>query len=773
MNGKGLYFAIAALLGVLAAFQNFLLILVVFLLFISILFNMKAFTVKQSIIVILLFLLFNVLGVERLRSNVTEINQGQTEFDVIFLDTKIDGDKLQISAQDKQTNEKILIQYQIKSQTEKEFLSEQFLYGYNCQLIGKLESPNRARNPLTFDYHNYLSTKQIHWILTSDHFPLKKCTASKKTFLSMMQLIRQKGIRYIMEQFPETTAILSVALIFGDRTWMPEELVASFQKTGLIHLLAISGLHVSFLSGLIFFLGIRVGIVRGQMIMGLILFLPLYALLTGSSPSVVRAVVMTVLLLLSIKMGSKRFMAIDAWSIALLMMLFFSPLMIYDIGFQLSFSVSFALLLSSALISRYQHPILQLIVISAIAQIASLPTLLWNFYEFSLISLPANVIFVPFFSMFLLPIIFLIYIFFPLLKFLLFPFLWLVNVTIIFANRSIQWLSELSYASLILGRPGWGFIMVYLVMIPLFFCYWEKESFHRNKQKFFILLLAPFLLQMVGNTWSPNGEITFIDVGQGDAILIKLPYNEGVYLIDTGGKIPFTKEGWQERRVDFEVGKNVVIPVLKSKGITTIDKLILTHGDYDHMGGAKSIIEQMNVKEIIFPKVKEQSKLELETLKTANKKAIPITFVTEGSGWKTKSSLFQILSPSIDINSEERNDQSIVIHAEIGGLTWLFTGDLEENGETRISNKYPSLDIDVLKVSHHGSKSSTTAILLNTFLPELAVISVGGENRYGHPHQEVLDRLSNKHVRIVRTDHHGAITYLFKGKRGTFSVMFP
>ncbi|MED3841520.1 DNA internalization-related competence protein ComEC/Rec2 [Niallia circulans] len=291
------------------------------------------------------------------------------------------------------------------------------------------------------------------------------------------------------------------------------------------------------------------------------------------------------------------------------------------------------------------------------------------------------------------------------------------------------------------------------------------------------LYCLPLLLmsvQFINNVYPSKGEITFIDVGQGDSILIQLPFNKGTYLIDTGGTVNFPKEDWQKRKNPYEVGAKTVVPFLKSKGIRTIDKLILTHGDLDHIGGSTAIIEQLHVKEIMYPNVKGDWSIEEEhLLKLVEKKQIPIRFIQAGQKWSTGKESFMVLAP-IEKENLTKNNSSIVLFAKIAGITWLFTGDLEKEGELALMNKYPDLrEIDVLKVGHHGSKTSSTSEFMERLKPKIAVISVGINNRYHHPSLDVLTILEDYQVKVFRTDENGGISFYFSEKGGTFELRIP
>ena len=771
MKGKGIYFSVSVLLGVFCALLDVMIFFMLFLLYVYLLSKFKSFSKKQISLIIFMFFLFWMVGIIANGRNVSILTGNENEFNFIFQEWKINGDQLQITVKDEKSNEKLLLQYDIKSESEKNQLETRMKFGSNCTVSGKLTTPSTASNPNAFDYQRYLATKGIYWIITTDHNPMNSCSAPTFSYLSFIGNLRQTGIKYLLHHFPEPLASLSAALIFGERTEMSPQLVTSYQKIGIVHLLAISGLQVSFFTGLLFFIGIRIGVIRETMLNILIIFLPFYAILTGASPSIVRAVLMMLLIFISLRLTKERFQPLDAWSGALILSLAYSPFLIYDVGFQLSFTATLSLLLSTMLLANFKHPASQILMTTVIASIATLPILLFYFYEFASISLLANFIFVPFFSIFLSPITFFIFILHPILGSLLNPVISFINWTIVFANKIIEWFSGLPFLMITPGRPALILLCVYIILVFFTFFKMEKAAGKINVATFCLLL--PLLLQFGMNTWSPTGEITFIDVGQGDAVLIVLPFHQGTYLLDTGGMVPFATENWQQKSREFEIGKDIVVPFLKSKGITRINKLILSHGDYDHIGGAQTILNELKVEEIVLPQGAEQSKLEKGICQIAKSKGIITTYVSEGSHWKSGENEFQVLSPPSQGIKLDKNNASIVIYARIGGLTWLFTGDMEKEREVSLAENYSFLDIEVLKVGHHGSKTSTSEELLEEFTPEMAIISVGEKNRYGHPHQEVIKRLEQKHIQILRTDQQGAISYFFRGRNGTFSTWTP
>lgn len=773
MKGRWIYFAAASLAGILAAYLKMVIFIIVISALGYLLYKRNILSQKQTILLFILFLLFFI------RSEMSEINNktNLTGDETLFLiniteSVETDGDLLTAIVKERRYKEKLMVKYKIKTEKEKAELGENLKIGMACKVTGNLAAPPIATNPNAFNYKNYLNQNQIFWILEIDQLSTSSCVSEKTSLRLSLLKIREKGTAYLLKYFPENTAPLAIALIFGDRNFIDGETLQSYQKLGIIHLLAISGLHVGLLAGMFFFAGIRAGITREKMTAAIMLILPSYAIITGASPSVTRAVLMMLLVLLARKLKAPL-LIIDVFAIVFILYTFTSPFIVYNAGFQLSFAVSLSLILSAPLIlKRFTKAIAVIMTVSFVSQLSAAPILLWHFFEVSIISIFANVIFVPLFSILLLPAIFILFLLHLLTggkaAFLLVPF----DRVIGWIDFAAERLSSIPYTSIVLGRPVLAVLFLYILVIPVFFSRWEKSAGKKLLLWNASLPLFVLLIHFSTNALSPYGEVTFIDVGQGDSILIKLPYGRGNYLIDTGGTIRFKTEEWKERREPFETGKDTVVPFLKSKGIGTIDRLILTHGDMDHVGGAAAVIDELKVKTVMLPLVSEVSELEQEIIKKAKSKNVEVVITQAGDRWKEGSYLFQVLSPSEE-NEGEKNDGSIVLYTYLGGLSWLFTGDLEAAGEENLIKSYPGLRIDVLKAGHHGSKTSSTEAFLSGVEPQIAVMSAGKNNRYGHPHTEVLERLRDRKIRILRTDKQGAVSYIFKGNNGTFYVQLP
>jgi competence protein ComEC len=774
MNGKYFYFALTALLGVFCALSFFFPYFLLTCLYLYVLKKYKRFTNPQMTIVLVTFFLFFMIGQHAEAVNKTVIPASTTTFFLEYnQDKKIDGDLLQVIATEKRYNEKMLVRYKITSEQEKESLKNNVLFGGLCRVTGQLAKPSTAKNPNGFDYRNFLATKQTFWVVEIQDPPLQTCSPKKPSLLTRIKQIRSTGINYVEHHFPAEISSLSAALIFGDRSLLSPDLLTDYQKTGIVHLLAISGLHVSLLVGMLFYIGIRIGLTRELMVNFLLLLLPVYVVLTGAAPSVIRAVLMIILVLLAQKWRSKiKLLPIDAISLALIIYLFASPMVIFDIGFELSFSVSLAIVLSAPyILKRYQKNITRMLVTSIIAQFAALPLLLYHYFEISLISIAANLLFIPLFSFVLLPGLYLLFIVQLILGKTPLLLIHLFIKIISFSNYLITQFANFPFPHFIPGRPNWFFLILYLLIILFIFFIWEG-CFLKKRSLLLFLTCLLFTFQVSWNFLNPYGEMTMIDVGQGDSIFIHLPFGKGNYLIDTGGTVSFGGEQWRNRSKPFEVGRDVVVPYLKGKGITTIDKLILTHGDMDHIGGAMSLIEELKVKQILMPSVAVPSETEIQIINQAVKRGIIVNKVSTGDQWESGDASFYVLSPEKNFTGE-RNSGSIAILAKVGGISWFLAGDLDQAGEDNIIKEFPHLSVDVLKAGHHGSKTSSSENFINQVKPSVALISVGEHNRFGHPHQEVLEKLRKAKTTIFRTDKQGAITYRFYQGIGTFSTYLP
>ena len=764
-----LFLAVSATLGVTAnSFFSFTLSLLIFLFFIFLYIRFKGQGKILFVHLLILMLFYTAAYTSELRHE-TGYTGNETSFQITFNEQPIvDGNLLKAKIITEQ-EEKLQLNYKILTEQEKHALERNLAIGTTCLANGTLKKPESNRNENSFNYQQYLKQQSIHWVLKAEKITWSHCTVMNSSIIIKLKKFRQQGITYINEHFPSTSSGFVTALLLGDQTYIDEEVLTNYQRLGLVHLLAISGLHVSFLTGVLFFVGIRLGVTRERMMVILLLFLPVYAILSGAAPSVLRACLMTMLIILLL-LWKKRMSVILSIGLVYLGMLFIQPNIIFNIGFQLSFAVTFAIIMSLPIFNKYPQKIMQLFIVSVVCQLAALPILLYHFYEVSVLGVLLNVLYVPLYSSLLLPFSII-----ALMTHLALPSLGNMMIIVLdwifqLCNRLANTVTSIPLASITFGKPSFITLFILFVSIMGLMIQWEATSLKKSRIWLYTLLCT-LCFQYHIQKFNPYGEVVFIDVGQGDSILIKLPFNRGNYLIDTGGNVTFPIEDWKKKRKDFNTGEDVIIPLLKSKGIHHLDKLIFTHADADHTGSASEIIENFIVKEIVIGKESEEFYQEKDSIQSALSKKIPISRVTKGDHWNVDDAAFFVLHPYQ--KSEDVNESSVVIVAEIGGLTWLFTGDASESVEREIVNSYPNLRVDILKAGHHGSKTSSSQHFLDSIQPKAAVISVGKDNRYGHPHQQVLQAMGNSGTSIWRTDLNGAVAYIYRKKTGTFRTQLP
>ncbi|KMP25164.1 DNA internalization-related competence protein ComEC/Rec2 [Bacillus albus] len=681
---------------------------------------------------------------------------------VIYNTPLIDGDRLSFQVEDQYKNI-VQLSYKIKSASEKKQL-RRLHAGASCVFEGERKEPPIARNFHGFNYRDYLYKQNIHFILEATY--ISECYKTSLSSVQWILLLRQQAISGVTEMFPEQSGAFMNALVFGDRQQMIYEVEEQYQQFGLVHLLAISGSHIVLLMVIVYFILLRSGVTREVATVCLIFCIPLYMILAGASPSVIRASITGVLMLIAF-MCSIRLSSLDALSVTAICMLIFDPYLVFNIGFQFSFVGSFALLLSAPLLLESSNGVIRnSIYISFISQLVSTPILLYHFGYFSPYSIFLNILYVPFLSLIVLPCSIVILVCIPIIPFLAKGLANVLSIGLNLSNDFLSYCENLPFTRLNFGQTPILLVTLYCVSIISVLMVWER----RMSKGIMCIASGIFLFistcHYVYPYFREGGSVTFLDVGQGDAILIRLPYDKEVYLIDTGGTIRVNKEEWQQKKHEFSVGNDILIPYLQKEGIKKIDKLIVTHGDADHIGAAQELLSNIIVKEVVFGRKEQDAELEKVVKKQALEKEVKIREVGEGESWSINGAEFFVLAPTGKERGE--NNASIVVWAKLGGLTWLFTGDLEEEGEKFLVATYSELRADVLKVAHHGSNTSSITPFLSAVQPNMAIISAGERNRYGHPHKEVIERLEEMGIEIWRTDKQGAISYVFKGESGTF-----
>ena len=634
---------------------------------------------------------------------------------------------------------------------------DSFRFGAVCALTGIVSYPDQATNPHQFDYRDYLWKQGItqQLLLTS----LEQVSCSGHTTLDSIYTLRYQLMHFTATQLEEYTTAWLHALVFGDDSLLDEAMVDVFQRWGLSHLLAISGLHIGIVVALIYILLIRFSLMTKEKAQTTIMvLLPIYAILAGGQPSVWRASLMVILVILMTKMKQKMNYS-DIISIIFLFLMVLNKQIIYHVGFQLSFAVTFALIISKKWLAQSTTNIESIFKISFVSQMAILPLQLHYFSLFQPLSILLNIVIVPYFSIFVIPGMFL---------FLLGSFL--PKAILIIPERIFFYIHDFAMSILeildhyldypfIIGELSLLWMSIYYVLFVIMMIVLEKGRKQTGFQIACILSLYIGLLAL-RPYFSPYGTVTMLDIGQGDAFVIEMPYRQGVFLIDAGASFSFT-----EMEPSDKVYKQVIQPYLYGQGIHVIDAIFISHEDLDHDGSVPMLINDFIVKEVVV----SPYYIFNDYMKGIDRDLVYTASFDESI--KRQGQLFHIVSPNKDVDSA--NENSLVVYTEVGGLSWFFSGDVGKETERQIIQDYPNIKLDVLKVGHHGSNTSTDPSIAKRSNQGVAFISVGENNMYGHPTKEVMETLNQEQLHIFRTDQHGAVQYRFKEDSGVFIPFFP
>lgn len=644
-----------------------------------------------------------------------------------------------------------------------------FKYGDELVVRGKLRQPKDRRNPGEFDYREFLLAQGIHGSMMVYHAAqLKKLSSDNGSWFLREVVFPSKNYleNFIRRNLPAPEAALLSGLLIGERGEISTELRDAFAKLGVIHILAVSGMHVGFI--MIIFIGVM-GLLRlppWLRVALTILALMFYAHVTNLKPPVVRASIMGGLLLFGTLLERKT-NVYNALALAALFILILNPLELFQAGFQLSFSAVFSIVyfypklkslkVIAALRARIQgravlrYP-LELALVSAAAFLGTLPFTLMYFNRLPNFALAANLAVIPLaflglanglVAAFLNPII-------PALAKLYLAASWFFLHTLI---NFVEWASALPFAQIEMYRFSLGLGAGYFILLLLIFNF----AAARRWLIIFVLGLANyFVWQSAGR--NPNElTVAFLDVGQGDATLIRFPNGKKI-LIDGG-----------PRGQHADAGAWVIAPYLQREGIHEIDALVLSHTDADHLGGFPFLMRNFKVREVWDNGVMKDTQLCREYLGLIDSLNITRRVLRAGAVVDDFSPVkIFVLHPTENFlkqNHANVNDASLSLKLSYGEIDFIFMGDVEAAGEQAIPQFGDLLASEVLKVSHHGSRTSSSEQILNLVRPQLAAISVGELNKFEHPHAEVLARLRFFNSRVLRTDRDSAILLKTDGKK--------
>jgi competence protein ComEC len=686
-------------------------------------------------------------------------------------------------------------------------------YGQHVEIDARLRRPHNYNNPGSFDYAAYLARQNIYWTASMTTGSQARILAGRcgSRFMAAVFALRVAALHRIEKLYGEdnySTGMMEAVLI-GETSKLEKIWTENFRRTGTFHALVISGVHVTVLAGVLLFLLRIVMIPEIPALTATASAAWLYALVSGFSPPVVRAAG-GFTLYLAARFLFRRGRVMNLLAAVALVYLLSDPGAMFDASFQLSFlcvaaigALAAPLLQSTSLplargtraiasveLDPHMEPrtaqfrvemrlaaeaialwirapsrvvlealnlgarltffAFEMAVISTVVQIGLALPMAEYFHRVSFTGLTANLLIVPLLNG-VVPVGFIaIFTGWRWIAAIAAALLrWSAAIADWHARQEPSWrvadpplwialgfAASLILMAMVVGRRGWRWPALASVLA------------------FFTLLL-----------WHPTRpdlhpgqlELTAIDVGQGDSLLVVFPDSK-IMLVDGGGVLQFGRV----RRVNLDMGEDVVSPYLWTRGILRVDVIAVTHGHEDHSGGIAALIENFHPREV-WTGAKPLQKV----LDAARRRGVPVVEKRAGAPFEFGGATVEVISPPVDYHArrDPGNNDSLGLRIAYGQRSFLLTGDMEKPMEARALADGREMQSDVLKVGHHGSKTSTIQPFLDAVSPSIALISAGYENSFGHPHRDVLARLTGRHAAVLRTDLDGLITVRTDGTR--------
>lgn len=627
-----------------------------------------------------------------------------------------------------------------------------FHRGDRVYLEGRLKPPRPPGNPGQFDFPRYLFAQGVYYNLTVSDSANTHLVEAGRGPLIWMDSLRSQAEDVTRQALPQAEAAILLGMIWGGRADMDDQQYEDFQNTGIVHIFSVGGLHVGFLLLFINMLASLAGLGnRGRFVSGIAALL-VYGTMVAWPPPVIRAVLMGVLGLVAYLSGRENGL-LNALSIAGIIMLLVNPASLFDLSFQLTMLATGGLVyLFPKLRSLLPGSswIKDIALLPVCAEIAILPLIAYHFNIFTPCSLLTNIattylagaaVILGFTASILAPFSF------ALAALFLQPAGMFIDLIV----AVVDWIKDLPGAYLYVASPSMVRIGLYYALIALALLSLQMASLRKLFKPALGILLIWLVVLVIPPGFHDRDELemVFIDVGQGDSIFIKTPGGKTV-LVDGGGSQL------------FDVGRKVVLPYLHHRGIRSLDLVISTHADIDHLQGLVRVVDAMPVRQLGIPAALANDEGYRPLRDLAAEKNIPTLYLEAGQSLRVEEGMqVEILNPPKQAGGDDANEESVVLSISHGSYTALLTGDVSA---ARLALMGERLDpVTILKIPHHGSKGSLARDFYQKTDPAWAVISVGADNPFGHPHPLVVAALQESGARILRTDLQGAITIFSNG----------
>ena len=709
-----------------------------------------------AIIYILIIVGLHNLGVVFLDYNKVNIDSNK-QYIGIIVDEKEEKDYknayiIEMKSKDDLNNKRFIINLKKDNKLE---------YGDKISFSGEYIKPDGKRNYGGFDYSLYLKTQKIYGTFDIENYKIiSKENGSKiQKYIVQFKNYVKKTLRKNLEK---DEAELGIGIAIGDRSGISKEIENDFKNSNLTHMLAVSGSHFTYI---ILAVGYVNKIIKrnkmGKVIM--IIVIILFMNLTGNTASVVRSGIMAIMMVLA-SLFHRR---VDIWTsmaVAIIFQLISNPYIIFDVGLQLSYGGVIGIVLFNEklteLFTKYfnkkdsmlKRNLITAISVTISANIIIIPIMLLNFNTFSFSFVISNLLAGPLLGIAVIAIFALIFISFILGE-ILEPAWMIINFIVKLLIGIAHYCANMPLSKIYLPTPN--LVLACMFYICLFFIRFPEKikKVKRLLPSMMIVIIILNLTFPILTSRKKDLSINFIDVGQGDSTLIRV--NNKNILIDGGGS-SYSSE--------WDVGEMTLLPYLLDRGIISLDYVIVSHFDSDHYQGLMYVLENIKVKNVVISSLGQESNEFSEFMELVNKKNINTLNVKKGDVLKIKNASIEILYPDNElINDNVKNNNALVFKFIWKDFSMLFTGDIEKLAEEKIlklyENNLEKLRCTVLKVAHHGSKTSSTQRFLEAVSPKIALIGVGKNNNFGHPNEGVIRRLKDINCKIYRTDEKGEICF--------------